>query len=69
MNELLYDSSDFDELLYETPKWKLTEKEREVMAAAWMQIKGACEKIKEDTNAQNKHIRKMLQKISDRYYL
>ena len=52
----------------ETPKWKPTEEEREVMEAVWMQVKGACEKLKEETNAQDKHIRKMLQEMADRYY-
>ena len=46
-----------------------TEKEREIMEATWMQVKGACETLKEETNAQNEHIRKMLQEMSDRYYL
>tara|TARA_Y100001968_G_scaffold211881_1_gene195005 strand:+ start:309 stop:473 length:165 start_codon:yes stop_codon:yes gene_type:complete len=49
-------------------KWKPTEEEREVMEAAWKQVKGACEKLKEETNAQNEHIRKMLQEMADRYY-
>ena len=53
----------------ETSKWKPTEEEREVMEAVWTQVKGACEKLKEETNAQNEHIRKMLQEMSDRYYL
>ena len=53
----------------ETTKWKPSEEEREVMEAVWMQIKGACEKLKEETNAHNEHIRKMLQEMSDRYYL
>ncbi len=53
----------------ETSMWKPSEEEREVMDAAWMQVKGACEKLKEETNAQNKHIRKMLLEMSDRYYL
>ena len=41
----------------------------EVMEAVFTQVKGACEKLKEETNAQNEHIRKMLQEMSDRYYL
>ena len=53
----------------ETSKWKPTEEEREVMEGVWMQIKGACEKLKEETNAQNEHIRKMLLEMADRYYL
>ncbi len=52
----------------ETPKWKPTEDEREVMEAVWMQVKCACEKLKEETNAQDVHIRKMLEEITDRYY-
>ena len=52
-----------------TSKWKPTEEEQEVMEGVWMQVKGACEKLKEETNAQNEHIRKMLQEMSDRYYL
>ena len=43
--------------------------EREVMEVVWMQIKGAREKIKEETNAQNGHIHKMLQEMSDLNYL
>ena len=50
-------------------KWKPSEEEREVMEGVWMQVKGSCEKLKEETNAQNEHIRKMLQEMSDRYYL
>ena len=53
----------------ETPKWKPTEEERQVMEAVWMQVKGACEKLKEETNAQDEHIRKMLKEMADRYYL
>ena len=51
-----------------TSKWKPIEEEREVMESVWMHVKGACEKLKEETNAQNKHIRKMLQEMTDRYY-
>ena len=51
-----------------TSKWRPTEEEREVMEAVWMQVKGSCEKLKEETNAQNEHIRKMLNEMSDRYY-
>ena len=47
----------------ETSKWKPTEEEREVMESVWMQVKGACEKLKEETNAQNEHICKMLQEM------
>ena len=52
----------------ETSKWKPSEEEREVMEAVWMQVKGACEKLKEETNAQDEHVRKMLQEMADRYY-
>ena len=34
----------------------------------WMQVKGACEKLKEETNAKDEHIRKMLKEMADRYY-
>ena len=53
----------------ETTKWKPSEEEREVMEAVWMQIKSVCEKLREETNAQNEHIRKMFQEMSDRYYV
>ncbi len=52
----------------EKPKWKPTEEEREVMEAVWMQVKGACEKLKEETTAQNEHIRKILYEMADNYY-
>ena len=52
----------------ESSKWKPTEGEREVMESVWMQIKGACEKLKEETNAQNEHISKMLKEMAYRYY-
>ena len=42
----------------ESSKWKPTEEEREVMEAVWMQVKGACEKLKEETNAKDEHIKK-----------
>ena len=51
-----------------TSKWKPSDDEREVMEAVWMQVKGACEKLKEETNAQDEHIRKMLKEMVDRYY-
>jgi len=53
----------------ETSKWKPTEEEQEVMEAVWMQVKGAREKLKGESNAQNEHIRKMLQEMSGRHYL
>ncbi len=52
----------------ETSMWKPSEEEREVMEAVWMQVKCACEKLKEETNAQDEHIRKMLKEMADRYY-
>ena len=48
--------------------WKPSKEERELMEAVWMQVKGACEKLKEETNAKDEHIRKMLQEMADRYY-
>ena len=51
-----------------TYNWEPTEEEREVMEAVWMQVKGACEKLKEETNSQDEHIRKMLQEMADSYY-
>ena len=52
----------------ETPKWKPSEEEREVMETVWMQVKAACEKLKEETSAQDEHIRKMLQEMVGCYY-
>ncbi len=52
----------------EEPKWEPTDQEREVMEAVWMQVKGACEKLKEETNATDKHVQKMLLEMSHRYY-
>ena len=46
-----------------------SEEEGEVMEAVWMQIKGACMKLKEETNAQVEHIRTMLKEMAERYYL
>ena len=39
------------------------------MEAVWMQVKGACEKSKEETNAKDEHIRKMIQAMAERYFL
>ena len=50
-------------------KWNPSEEEREVMEAVWMKAKGGCEKLKEETNAKDEYIRKMLQEMADRYYL
>ena len=52
----------------EEPQWKPSEEEREIMEAVWMQVKAACEKLKEETNAHDEHIRKMLKEMADRYY-
>ena len=52
----------------ESSKWKPTEEEREVMEAVWMQVKGAYEKLKEETNTKDEHSRKMLKEMPDHYY-
>ncbi len=52
----------------ESNEWLPSEEEREVMEAVWMQVKGACEKLKEETSAQDAYIRKMLHEMGDRYY-
>ena len=51
-----------------TKEWMPTNEEREIMEAVWMQVKGACEKLKEETNATEVHIAKMLQEMADLYY-
>ncbi len=50
----------------ESPKWK--QEEWAVIQLVWMQVKHVCEKLKEETNAQNEYIRKMPKKMADRYY-
>ena len=52
----------------EKPLWKPSVEEREIMESVWMQVKGACEKLKEETNAQDEHIRKMLREMADHFY-
>jgi len=52
----------------EKSEWQPSQEEREVMESVWMQVKGACEKLKEETNAKDEHIRKMLKEIDFRYY-
>ena len=52
----------------EVAKWKPTDQEREIMEAVWMQVKGACEKLKEETNTTDKHVKKMLIEMAKRYY-
>ncbi len=49
-------------------KWVPSEEEKEVMQAVWMQVMGACKKLKEETRATDEHIRKMLQEMSDRHF-
>ena len=44
------------------------DKEREIMATVWIQVKGACGKTKEETNVRNEHILKMPREMSYRYY-
>jgi len=48
-------------------KWHPTNEELEVIDSAWMQVKVACEKIKEQTNANKKYISNMLNEIADHY--
>ena len=52
----------------DSPKWKPREEEREVMETVWMQVKAACERLKEETNAKDEHVAKMLLEIARRYY-
>ena len=52
----------------EKSKWNPTAQEKEIMQVVWLQIKGACEKLKEETNATDKHINKMLIEMATRYY-
>ena len=59
---------DFDFSYMKTIQLKPLKEVLEVMEGVWMQIKNACEKLKEETNAQDQHIRKMLQEMADRYY-
>ena len=37
----------------ESSKWKPIEEEREAMESVWIQVKDACEKLKEETNESN----------------
>ena len=53
---------------YESSKWEPTEEERKVMEVVWLQMKGECDKLKEETKDQNEHIKKMLKEMSNRYY-
>tara|TARA_B100000965_G_scaffold278922_1_gene236740 strand:- start:427 stop:546 length:120 start_codon:yes stop_codon:yes gene_type:complete len=38
------------------------------MKAVWMQVKGACEKSKEEPNTKDKHKRKVITEMADRCY-
>ena len=48
-------------------EWHPTKEELEIIDSAWMQVKVACEKIKEQTTATEKYISKMLTEIADHY--
>ena len=48
-------------------EWNPTKEELEVIDSAWMQVKVACEKIKEQTTSTEKYISKMLNEIADHY--
>ena len=48
-------------------EWHHTNKELEVIDSAWMQVKVAYEKIKEQTTVTEKYISKMLNEIADHY--
>ena len=48
-------------------EWHPTNKELEVIESAWMQVKIACEKIKEQTIATEKYISKVLNEIAVHY--
>ena len=47
--------------------WHPTNEDIEVIESASMQVKVACEKIKEQTTATKKYISKMLNEITDHY--
>ncbi len=50
-------------------KWQPTEQELEVIEAVWIQVKGACEKLKEETKAKDEHVAKMLLDMAQNYYI
>ena len=52
----------------EKSKCNPTAQEKEFVQVVGLQIKGACEKLKEETNATDKHINKMLIEMATRYY-
>ncbi len=49
------------------PNWKPTENKRELMKSIWIQIKGACEKLKEETRDSDNQIKKILFDVAHRY--
>jgi len=52
----------------EKNKWKPIQEAREIMEFLQVQIKGACEKLKEETNAKDQHIRNMVIEMVDRSF-
>jgi len=48
-------------------KWQRIKRERDVMEAVLLQVKGACDKFKEKTNSQEEHFRKVCIRIRVRY--
>ena len=48
-------------------EWHPTNEELEVIDSAWMKVKVALEKIKEQTTANKKYISNMLNEIADHY--
>ena len=48
-------------------EWNPTNEELEVINSAWMQVKVACEKIKEKTTATEKYFSNVLNEIADHY--
>ncbi len=51
-----------------TEKMRPTNEERKIMEDVSMQIKVACEKLKEAKNATELHVAKMLQEMAVLYY-
>ena len=51
-----------------TKRWIPTNEVRKVMEAVWMQVENACEELKEETNATELHVAKMLQEMADLYH-
>ena len=50
-----------------TEEWHPTNEELKVIDSAWMQVKVACEKIKEQSTATEKYISNILKEIADHY--